>query len=257
MSLLFLKIIEKTKGREILSFVLCAGFLIALPLNAAPTQPPRTGQYYQDPNATVIKEMYHSIEDMRHEISNHEAEIRMFDEKLTNLDSIIDSVRDQLSDSGKFYKEQLKNNFAEMDSKIASLDATSKGLVGDMRLLKTHSNETVVILNQYKQKIGEIEKIIDLQNQDIEHLQAAMRSLMEAMQGSSPNAAKNSFPSSKTSLPKIETTDFSNADRTYKVKSGDSLEKIARSHQTTIQAIKEANGLTTDRIVVGKTLIIP
>jgi LysM repeat protein len=253
----FLKIIEKTRGRGILPFVLFAGFLIAFPLNAAPTPAQRTGQYYQDPNATVIKEMYHSLEDMRHEISNHEAEIRMFDEKLTNLDSIIDSVRDQLSDSGKFYKEQLKNSSAEMDARITSLEATSKGLVGDMRLLKTHSNETVAILNQYKQKIGEMEKSIELQNQDIEHLQAAMRSLMEAMQGSSPNSAKNFSSSLKTSQVKNEAADLSNADRTYKVKSGDSLEKIARCHQTTIQAIKDANGLITDRIVVGKTLIIP
>jgi LysM repeat protein len=43
----------------------------------------------------------------------------------------------------------------------------------------------------------------------------------------------------------------------YRIKPGDSLEKIARANQTTVQAIKELNGLTNDRIVVGKLLQLP
>jgi len=43
----------------------------------------------------------------------------------------------------------------------------------------------------------------------------------------------------------------------YKVKNGDSLEKIAKNHHTTIQALKVANQLSNDRIVVGQTLQIP
>jgi len=45
--------------------------------------------------------------------------------------------------------------------------------------------------------------------------------------------------------------------RTYRIKDGDSLAKIAKAHQTTVQAIKVVNGLTNDKIVVGKMLQIP
>jgi LysM repeat protein len=41
------------------------------------------------------------------------------------------------------------------------------------------------------------------------------------------------------------------------VKSGDTLTKIAKSHGTTVRAIKAANNLTTNRIAVGKKLKIP
>ena len=43
----------------------------------------------------------------------------------------------------------------------------------------------------------------------------------------------------------------------YLVKSGDSLSRIAKTHGTTIKALKLANNLSTDRISVGEQLKIP
>jgi LysM repeat protein len=43
----------------------------------------------------------------------------------------------------------------------------------------------------------------------------------------------------------------------YLVKSGDTLSRIAKSHHTSIKAIKEANKLATDRISVGEKLQVP
>jgi LysM repeat protein len=46
-------------------------------------------------------------------------------------------------------------------------------------------------------------------------------------------------------------------EQTYKVKSGDTLTKIAKAHDTTVKAIQSANNLTTTSIKVGQTLKIP
>ena len=43
----------------------------------------------------------------------------------------------------------------------------------------------------------------------------------------------------------------------YVVKSGDTLSRIAKTHGTTIKALKVVNGLASDRIVVGAKLKIP
>jgi LysM repeat protein len=43
----------------------------------------------------------------------------------------------------------------------------------------------------------------------------------------------------------------------YQVKSGDTLTRIARVHGTTITALKAANNMSNDRIVVGAKLKIP
>ena len=47
------------------------------------------------------------------------------------------------------------------------------------------------------------------------------------------------------------------AKTTYKVKTGDSLEKIAKRHHLSVQKLKQANHLETDRIVVGQELFLP
>lgn len=46
-------------------------------------------------------------------------------------------------------------------------------------------------------------------------------------------------------------------DHTYVVKSGDTLFKIAKTHNTTPKALRSANRLRTDQIKVGQKLIIP
>ncbi len=53
------------------------------------------------------------------------------------------------------------------------------------------------------------------------------------------------------------TATTSKAQARYVVKPGDSLGRIARTHRTTVQAIKTANGLTSDRIVAGQNLKLP
>ena len=42
-----------------------------------------------------------------------------------------------------------------------------------------------------------------------------------------------------------------------KVKKGDSLEKIAKTHQTTVSALKKANHLENEKLSIGQTLILP
>jgi LysM repeat protein len=43
----------------------------------------------------------------------------------------------------------------------------------------------------------------------------------------------------------------------YTVKSGDTLEKIARKHDVSIEELKRANQLESDRILLGQDLVIP
>lgn len=205
---------------------------VAQPLEAAPKR------YFDDQTSVALREMRDSLDDMRHEVSNHEIEIKTYDEKLRNLETIIDSLRQQSADIALVHKDALKDSSATLEMKLNSLETTTKGLVADLKQFKNHANETASAMAQHKQKLSDLEKILEIQNQNLDSLQTAIKSLSEALQV-------------KSNLP------VASSEKLYKVAPGDSLEKIARKHQTTIQVIKELNGLVNDKIIVGKTLKVP
>jgi LysM repeat protein len=55
----------------------------------------------------------------------------------------------------------------------------------------------------------------------------------------------------------VGTNDSAGSGQTYSVKSGDSLTKIAGQFGVTVKALRSANNLKTDKIVVGQKLKIP
>ncbi|MCC7450616.1 MAG: LysM peptidoglycan-binding domain-containing protein [Anaerolineae bacterium] len=55
----------------------------------------------------------------------------------------------------------------------------------------------------------------------------------------------------------VQPTPIQVSGRTYTVASGDTLGMIARKFDTTVQALKDANGLTSDALSVGQVLKIP
>jgi membrane-bound lytic murein transglycosylase D len=57
-------------------------------------------------------------------------------------------------------------------------------------------------------------------------------------------------------LPKVKVTPVASTGR-YKVKSGDSLSKIAAQHKTSVKAIQQANQLSNSQLKIGQQLIIP
>lgn len=192
---------------------------------------------------TTIRHLSHSVSDVKHELHNQEMEIRTFDANLHNQETILETLRQELAQS---LQEQASSNKAQnihLESKLESLDHLVKGLIADMKMIKGQANESVVVLEQYKQKLIELEKIIEAQNQHTQTLEEALKSIMEFLQ--TKEACDKSI------------TKMQNSPKTYKVQPGDTLEKIARTHKVSVQTLREYNGLNHDRIMVGQILKIP
>ena len=72
--------------------------------------------------------------------------------------------------------------------------------------------------------------------------------------------AQHKFNTISRTAPSIvteKTVSSTQSETIYLVKSGDSLSRIAKAHGTTVKAIKAANSLKSDRIMVGAKLKIP
>lgn len=227
----FLKIQWSRKNFLSTFILLCLSLFSLTLLQAAPAY---RYSYEED-----IREIRENLDTLKHEVSNHDTELLMFDERVNNQESTVSSLRQQLLDANQVNKDLVKFNSASMETKLATIETSNKSLISDIHVLKNHANESATALNHYKNKVEELEQQLGKLHQNIESLQAAMRSLTEALKEGT--VSENERPISKF----------------YRIKTGDSLEKIARAHGTTIKAIKELNNLVNDRIVVGQSIKLP
>lgn len=70
-----------------------------------------------------------------------------------------------------------------------------------------------------------------------------------------PTSPNKASVGQEARLPKVGS--ISGSGSSHVVRAGDSLSSIAAQHGTTVEALKRANGLSSDMIFVGQTLIVP
>lgn len=212
-------------------------FLFALLLMGAPLLEgaPRR---YDDDFSIQMREIRDSLDYLRREVNNHEEEIRVFEQKALTQEDVLETLRKEANESHQSQKQHLKNNQEQLETKVAVIETSSKAFNSDLKQLKTHSNETQELLKTYRDKIASLEKTVDTLTRNLDNMQSAVNSLVEVLKVGT-------------------TTSYEGVSKTYKVKAGDSLEKIARAAGTTIKVIKELNNLSKDQIVIGQTLKLP
>lgn len=171
------------------------------------------------------------VEDIKHELNTYEIEHHVIEGKLIDQEQTIVSLKQQIGElkSGKLdsFVQELQN----LEKKLQQVAKKQDKIVADIRQLSSHANDTTTALSQYKEKIAQFEKSIQGQNlqlQEITKIKEGITKLAESSHG-----------------------------KTYTVKPGDSLEKIARDHRTTVEELKKLNKMTTDLIVIDQLLNLP
>ncbi len=189
---------------------------------------------YDDDYQIVLKEMRDSLEDIKREVRNQESELKAFEERNHSVDLAIDAIRTELKETHQAQKEISKNNLGQIEMKLGSLETANKGLTADVKQIRSGFNDSQETLKAFKDRIGQLEKSIEVLNRNVEHLEKALNSVVDAFKVEAGTAPSNG--------------------KTYKVKSGDSLEKIAKQNGVSVKTLKDLNGLTKDQIHVGQIL---
>lgn len=171
------------------------------------------------------------VEDIKHDLNTFEIEHNVLEGKLLDQEREIDILKQQINELKSSNLDSFLQNLQKVEKNLQHLSKKQEKIIVDIRQLSSHANETTTALSQYKDKIGQLEKAIILQNQQINELTKVKESI--------------------TKLTQIENR------KTYRVKTGDSLEKIAREHGTNVEELKRINQMTSDLIVVDQLLSLP
>ena len=115
-------------------------------------------RYGEEETHIALRQIRDSLEDLKHEVHNHEIEIRRYEDKLLNQDTIVDSLRRSFNETAQIHQSKNLENSQNLDLKISSLESATKGLVADLKQFKTHSLEIGQSLAQSQEKIQNLEK---------------------------------------------------------------------------------------------------
>ena len=164
-----------------------------------------------------------SLSVLRHELSNLQEEMRVIQGKILNQEDIIEALKQDVDAAKK--KSALGNQKLH--------DSTIKGFAQDLKELKKYANQHA---EHEEARIKDLEKTIQKQNENIEHLKVALNTLLDGFKGQDAENTSSTI---------------------YEVKSGDSLGLIAEKYHVSIKLIKDMNALKSDTIFKGQKLKIP
>lgn len=178
-----------------------------------------------------VREMRSQVEELKYQLNKYEVELQIVESKADSQTASLNQVRQDLSRIGKADQSLIENSFALYDKRIEKLEMLEQTLKRDMVKLKEHTSEVLDSLAQFKTKIDNNEKQVTDQKRYIDHLRTSLEILMKH--------ADNTVEINGTY---------------YIVKPADTLAKIAKENDTTIDKIKDLNNISADLIVVGQKL---
>lgn len=184
----------------------------------------------------TIHDLKTNLDDVRHDLHCFQTEMQILDGRIKYYENAITGLKQQDLEKQQSKIEELGQQVAVFEKKLSSMEHFHETGVQDIQQLTSHANETAAALVQFKNRIAELEQDIQNQNHRFEEV-AKLKGHFEGLTKHLTGALTDK--------------------KTYKVRPGDTLDKIARFHQTTIERIKKTNDLKEDLIVVGQELIIP
>lgn len=179
----------------------------------------------------VYREMRIEVDDFRYKLENVYAEMQILGEKLDKQLASKREERESLQRDQHLKEEEDHSRFMTLEKRLDSI-------ITDVRQLASHANDTTASLTQYKKKIKELEEGIEVRNK---HLEEELRKFKET---------------AKALISLMEKKKQVSSGGGYIVKEGDSLERIARKYNTTVEELKKVNRLESDLIVIGQELRI-
>lgn len=182
----------------------------------------------------TLHKLQTNLDDVRHDLNCFQTEMQILDGRIKYYENALASLKQQDFEKQQSKIDQLAQQFSALEKKYSVIERTQGAGTQDLQQLTSHANETSAAMLQFKNRIAELEQEIQTQNRRFEEI-AKLKGHLEGLKQH------------------LTATDK----KTYKVRLGDNLEKIARFHKTTSERIKKANDLDQDLITVGQELIIP
>lgn len=188
---------------------------------------PQSG-YYANPE---IDELRIEIDDLKYALNTTQVDLGLLDERLKKQNNALNGVKGQAG--GNSSLSLISSQVATLEKKVLGLEKTLEKAANDLRALNASVNQTLSKVQHIETDLSLHDKRLD----EVAKLKGTLTSISKAIGQQSASST--------------------NSTKTYCVKAGDSLEKIARNNKSSVDAIRKINNLSNDRINIGQELRLP
>ncbi|MDF2549446.1 MAG: LysM domain [Chlamydiales bacterium] len=179
------------------------------------------------------REAEFASERLSHALSNQQVELEMLQERLNNQELAFEALR---ADLEKTLSKQNASLARELMGKIEKVEQNLALAIKDLTRMRSEINDK---FSQIDQELKQAEGALAKQVKNTAHLEMATQSVLALLEGDRKK-------------------EDGSQEESYVVKSGDTLEKIARRFKTSVEALKAKNQIGASNIIhPGQTLHIP
>lgn len=219
---------NRKRKRLLLSLFACVFISGCSPLKSSPHD-----QRHQ--TELALHEVQTNLDDLRHDIHCFKTELQILDGRIKHFENTLTTLKQQDLEKQQAKLDQIYTQLQTLEKRWSISEKTWDSKTQELHYLTSHAKETSTALMQFKERIEELEKELIVGQRKFEEL-GKLKQNIEYLTKSI--AGGEGF-------------------KTYRVCQGDSLERIAKFHKTSVEKIKKLNDLDQDLIVIGQDLKIP
>lgn len=178
------------------------------------------------------------LEELKHDLHTQKMEVSIIEGKLVNQEDFVATLKKETFDLHQTKLDQFTGQIGNLEKKLASFEKTQDEILQAQTKLVQLSHELHKAIAQSKDRINEMERIIALQSKSANEM-AKLKKNVEKV-ASLVEGGKQAIT--------IEP---------YTVKSGETLEEIAKNFDTSSSALLKINKLDSEKIIPGQELLVP
>ena len=187
-----------------------------------------TSSLFAQDRGRTIDYIQSDLLDIRENMRHLKVERELLDDRIETQNTQLMQIKKDLARFQQAQGNLSSSKSDQLQTRLNTLEKGQEAVVDDFKQLKKHLNDTSLVINKMSDHIEQDQSLIKGQIRDLKKI---VESLVELLQSST----------------KLTTS-------SYKVKAGDALDKIAKSHGLPVDVLKKLNELTHDRISIGQTL---
>lgn len=184
------------------------------------------------------RELKIEVDDLKYSLDHKRVESQILQERVDALTKDLQTAVAGLEERKKLVKQSDQDLIRSLQNQMVDSFERQKTMNADIAVLSRTLNEAIKSLQDLQTKMQEMQKIAEKRQEQVEDKLKQTRQALGSVLNLIESQQEAGFHS-------------------YVVKEGDSLEKIARKHQTSVDILKKINDLDTDLIVIGRELKLP